>query len=248
MCSNPSLVALFTDFGVGSHYIGQVKARLLGDGVKQPIIELCSDAPVFDPFSSAYLLASFIGWLPADSLIVAVVDPGVGSNRLSLLAKLDNVWVIAPDNGLLSVAMQRSSFVSVQTIEFAPEKRSRTFDGRDLFAPVAARLCKSLSIPGESTTSDLLVGHDWPSHLFAIIYLDHYGNAVSGLFGDMINTNQKILACGVEVPFAETFSAVKRGDLFWYVNSNNLVEIAANCTRVDEQLLLEIGTPIEILS
>ncbi|MCW8890504.1 MAG: SAM-dependent chlorinase/fluorinase [Sedimenticola sp.] len=240
------MIALFTDFGVGSHYLGQVKARLLGEGVTLPIIDLCSDAPVFDPRSSAYLLASFLEYLPEYSIVLAVVDPGVGSARRAILAQMDGHWVLAPDNGLLSIALKRSECVSLQTILLDLPHRSRTFDGRDYFAPAAARLCQCLPLPGEIMSPEHMVGYDWPDRSLAIIYIDHYGNAVSGLFGEMLSPNQKIVLNGIRINYAETFSSVNKGTAFWYVNANNLIEIAVNSGSAAEKYALTIGSPLEI--
>lgn len=246
MSKTPELLALFTDFGIGSHYLGQVKARLLGEGVSQPIIDLCSDAPAFNPRASAYLLASFLPSMPKRTLFVAVVDPGVGGDRRAILVKDESCWFIGPDNGLLSRVAAKSAQVVIQTIELPDlPVRSRTFDGRDYFAPAAALLCRNATLSGENVAAESLVGADWPAQLPEIIYLDGYGNGVTGLVGSGLSQSSMLRVAGLSIPYAGTFSAVSPGTPFWYVNANGLVEVAVNCASAAELLGLEVGAAVE---
>ncbi len=246
--SSPDLIALFTDFGVGSHYLGQMKAALYGRRVYCPIVELCSDAPAFDPISSSYLLGSFLDYLPAGSLIIAVVDPGVGSDRRAILVKSERHWLLGPDNGLLAIAVQREKNVRLQTITLEKTNGSRTFDGRDLFAPAAAMLCQNEVVPGVEIQASSLIGIGWPVSVARIIYIDTYGNAVSGMAGDTVSKGQALRVNGVDIVYAATFSRVQPGCYFWYVNSNNLVEISVNSGSAADLLELGIGTRIEIVT
>jgi len=240
----PEMVFLFTDFGTGSHYVAQVKARLLSLGVKQPIVELCSDAPRFNPRASACLLASFPESLPGSALYLAIVDPGVGTSRRALLARDGNRCFVAPDNGLLSCVARRSGAFSLQTIGLDPPGRSRTFDGRDLFAPAAAMICRGEPVPGQPLAADELIGWGWRDTLAEVVYIDSYGNAVTGLSADSLRTESDLLVNGWRVPAAGTFAEVAVGSPFWYVNSNQLVEIAINRGSAARQLQIAIGTPV----
>ena len=248
MCPLPEMIALFTDFGIGSHYIGQVKARLLSLGVHQPIIELCSDAPPFNPRAAAYLLASFRKTLPVRTLYLAVVDPGVGTSRKVMVAQDGERLYMAPDNGLLSQVARCSSHFRAQSIDLDPPGRSRTFDGRDLFAPVAAMIARGEAVPGEPVSQIHMVGHDWPDRLSEVIYIDHYGNAVTGLPSDGIGLRGWLSVNGWRIGPAGTFAEMATGAPFWYVNSNGLLEIAVNQGSAADQLQVAIGTPLTIHS
>lgn len=246
MSQGPEQIALFTDFGVGSHYLGQLKARLLADGVTQPVIDLCADAPAFDPKASAYLLDSFLPYMPSATLFLCIVDPGVGSERRALLVKDERFWFLGPDNGLLARVVSRLGEVDIQTIELAElTSRSRTFDGRDFFAPAAALVCQGATLPGEPLRSDRLVGADWPAELPQVIYLDSYGNAVTGLSGWDLSGDLCLRVGGRTLKHADTFSSVAPGTPFWYVNANELVEIAVSCASAAQQLGLAVGTPVD---
>ncbi|MCW8905680.1 MAG: SAM-dependent chlorinase/fluorinase [Sedimenticola sp.] len=242
----PEMVLLFTDFGIGSHYVAQVKARLLSLGVSQPVIELCSDAPRFNPRAAAYLLASFRKQLPEHVLYLAVVDPGVGTPRRALLARDEQRLFVAPDNGLLSGVARRSEDFRVQSIELDPAGRSRTFDGRDLFAPAAAMLCRGEAVPGHHLPNNELLGRDWPDSLAEVVYIDAYGNAVTGLSPEALDGKGYLMANGWKVPPAATFAEVPVGSPFWYINSNEMVEISVNQGSAADRLHLEIGTPLGV--
>lgn len=246
MQKRPELISLFTDFGIGSHYLGQLKARLLSERVKQPVIDLCSDAPVFNPRASAYLLASFLPYIPPATLFLCVVDPGVGSDRRALLVKNSFFWFLGPDNGLLSRAVTHLTDAEIQTVEL-PElsDRSRTFDGRDYFAPAAALLCNGAAVPGKPVQPDNVIGADWPDQLPEVIYLDSYGNAVTGLSGRGLADDTGLRIAGRTLQHADTFSRVSPGTPFWYVNANGLVEIAVSCGNAAQQLGLSIGMRVE---
>ena len=225
-----------------------MKVALYGRRVSCPIVELCSDAPAFDPIASSYLLGSFLDYLPVGSLVIAVVDPGVGGGRRGILVKSERHWLLGPDNGLLVRAVQREKDVRIQTITLENPKGSRTFDGRDVFAPAAAMLCQNEAVPGVEIETSSLIGIGCPLSVARIVYIDSYGNAVSGMTGDTVWKGQTLRVNGVDVVFASTFSRVQPGCYFWYVNSNNLVEISVNSGSAADLLKLEVGTRIEIVT
>ena len=131
-------------------------------------------------------------------------------------------------------------------ITWTPEHLSASFHGRDVFAPVAARLARGEAPPGEPVQRDTVDRADWPDELARIVYVDRYGNAVSGHRADGIPTTAKLRAGGREVAHSETFSGVPPGSAFWYANSNGLIEIAVNQGRADTELGLGVGDPIAI--
>ena len=102
MCKT-TMIALFTDFGYQGPYVGQMKAVFGNSPDRISVIDLMHDAPVFNPKASAYLLAAIINYLPKETVVVAVIDPGVGSSRKALALNADGRWLVGPDNGLLEV-------------------------------------------------------------------------------------------------------------------------------------------------
>ena len=103
-------------------------------------------------------------------------------------------------------------------------------------------------MPLSAVESAALVGGDWPDCLPEIIYIDHYGNAFSGIRADAVADDALLSVDGVEIGYARTFSDIGRGQPFWYRNSIGLVEIAVNQGRADQLLRLEIGQTLEVVS
>ena len=134
------MIVLCTDFGLEGPYTGQVKAVLARAAPAVPVIDLFADLPAFRPQLAAYLLAAYGEAFVAGDVILAVVDPGVGGARAALAIEADGRWYVGPDNGLFEIVLRRAHAARCWRIEWRPAALSATFHGRDLFAPVAARL------------------------------------------------------------------------------------------------------------
>ncbi|MGE4281911.1 MAG: S-adenosyl-l-methionine hydroxide adenosyltransferase family protein [Magnetospirillum sp.] len=235
-------VFIFTDFGVSGPYVGQMHAALLKAGVTLDVVNLMADAPSFDPQSSAYLLAALLPHTSNDAVLLGVVDPGVGSQRQPLIVEADGRFLVGPDNGLFALAVRQVKTWRAWTMTWRPETLSASFHGRDLFAPVAAALARGQDPAGYGKPQQALIGQDWPDDLPHVIYVDHYGNAITGIKGDVIETDRVFDLGGRRIPWANTFSDVGHGQAFWYVNSIGLVEISVNCGSAGRDLNLEIGS------
>jgi S-adenosylmethionine hydrolase len=240
------MIVLFTDFGLAGPYSGQVKAVLQREAPSIPVIDLFADAPQRNPKSAAYLLAAYAAWFPPGTVFLAVVDPGVGSARAALAIEANGSWLVGPGNGLFEIVRRRAGQTRLFEITWRPTGLSESFHGRDLFAPVAARLARGEAPPGEPRASDFDRHPHWPDDLAEIVYIDHYGNAITGLRATMLSGDPRLLAGGRSIPRARTFSSVPAGSAFWYENSNGLAEIAVNMGRADAALGLTIGSAVEI--
>ena len=242
-------IALFTDFGLLGPYTGQTKAVLYRDAPGIPVVDLFADAPSRNPKASAYLLAAYAAWFPAGSVLLSIIDPGVGSTRAPLVVEADGRWYIGPDNGLFEIVLRRATAARAWEITWRPDALSDSFHGRDLFAPVAARLARGEAPPGRERALTEGRHTDWPDDLAEIVYIDHYGNALTGLRATELPHNAVLLvAAGRRVPHARTFSEVPRGAALWYRNSNDLAEIAVNLGRADRALALGIGSAVAVLA
>jgi len=125
---------------------------------------------------------------------------------------------------------------------------SASFHGRDLFAPVAARLARG-ELPAAMARPIAPASYPgWPDDLAEIVYIDHYGNALTGLRGEGVPGATRVAVGGREIGHAPTFAAVPEGAAFWYVNANGLVEIAVNRGRADRVLGLAVGSRVALLS
>ena len=242
------MIVLFTDFGLEGPYTGQVNAVLQESAPGVPVIQLFADAPAGQPKPASYLLAAYAAWFPAGTVLLCVIDPGVGSARRGLIAEAAGRFYVGPDNGLFELVLRRAASSRCWEIGWRPPALSASFHGRDLFAPVAGRLARG-EAPAALASPVVPRGYpDWPDDLAEIVYIDHYGNALTGLRGESLPPNARLVAGGHPVAHAETFSSVPSGAAFWYVNSNGLVEIAVNTGRADRALGLAVGSEVTILA
>jgi len=242
-----ALIVLFTDFGLEGPYIGQVKTVLRRVAPDVPVIDLFADLPAAKPKPAAYLLAAYGAWFPSDTVFLAIVDPGVGADRAAIAAKADSRWYVGPDNGLFEIVVRRAGGARYWEIAAPPVGVSATFHGRDLFAPVAGQLAQG-NMPAGRPRSKETVGYpDWPDDLPEIVYIDRFGNALSGLRAEFLPDRARLVAAGRVLERRRTFSDVPAGEAFWYENSNGLAEIAVNAGRADAALGLAIGSPITVL-
>ncbi len=246
MPHRPTLVAIFTDFGLPGPYHGQLHAVLAAAGVQQPVIQLMADAPRFNPRASAYLLSALARDMPKGTLFVSVVDPGVGGDRHPIVVRDSGQWFVGPDNGLLSQVARRSGEGQAEIIEWRPDRLSVSFHGRDLFAPVAASICLEKYAPGKDIALDSMVGAEWPADLPQIIYVDDFGNAITGLRASSHTDVDWLAVDGTRIQRARTFSEVTVGTEFWYENSHGLIEIAVNQGSASQRLKIGVGSMIEI--
>jgi S-adenosylmethionine hydrolase len=241
------MIVLFTDFGLAGPYTGQMKAVLRRDAPASDIIDLFADAPAGDPRAGAYLLAAYATWFPPGTIVLCVIDPGVGGARAPLLIEADQRWYVGPENGLFELVLRRARTARCFEITWRPAQLSASFHGRDLFAPVAAMLARGERPAAQERPADRQ--SDWPDDLAEIVYLDHYGNALTGLRARSVPaTATLVLGDKSRVAHAATFSSVPEGAAFWYENSNGLVEIAVNRGRAAEALHLAIGSTLTIES
>lgn len=238
------MIFLFTDFGAADVYAGQVRARLLRElTLPVPIIDLLHDAPAFDACAGAHLLCALSQQFEPSDVCLAVVDPGVGSARDAVAVKAAGCWYLGPDNGVLSVVAARTQDASCYSIRAPNLRLSASFHGRDLFAPVAAQLARndaSVLIPKQRLEVEFPA-----ADLARIIYIDHYGNAMTGLRATDSATQGRLRVAGMTLSHARTFSAAATGELFWYTNSIGLVEIACNKASAAALLGLTIGAAAE---
>ncbi len=248
------VIVLFTDFGLP--YTGQIKAVLHRDAPDASIIDLFADAPAHNPRASAYLLASYVDEFPKGAVFLAVVDPGVGGMRGPGVLKAGGRWYVGPDNGMFEMIIRRCPGEPLEKprwweINWRPDGMSATFHGRDLFAPTAARIAAIGGLADKEPEGSMErpvsgIRHlDWPDDLYEIIYIDSFGNAVTGIRAAALPPDAGVSVGGHRLKRARTFSDVLPAQAFCYENANGLIELAVNQGRADAVLGLEIGSQVE---
>lgn len=202
------------------------------------------DAPNFCIEPAAHLLAALAPEYPRGSVFLTVVDPGVGGKRDAIVVRVDGRTFIGPDNGLLSVLWQRARRRSCYRIAWRPKRLSTSFHGRDLFAPVAAALERGRPPRGwlsAKRSPDIVLD---PEDLAQVIYVDHYGNCMTGIRAQSLSRNARLLAGRRGLHYARTFEDARGA--FWYENSLGLAEISVPRGNAARALGLRVGYAIRI--
>lgn len=240
------MVVLFTDFGWQDPYVGQMKAVLLQIEPTVPVVDLLHAVPDFNAHAGAQLLDALRRGFPSGAVFLCVVDPGVGGPRQALVVEADGQWFVGPDNGLLSIVAGRAQATRCWRIDWRPEQLSNSFHGRDVFAPIAA------AIAAGRFPNDKLSGIEAPEVRFdlaelpRVIYLDHYGNAWTGIRGEVLADESRLEVKGKVLERKSVFHEAGKGEAFWYVNSSGLIEIAVNRGSAAELLGLRVGDLVRV--
>lgn len=240
------MIVLFTDFGADDIYVAQVKAVLAQHAPGQLVLDLLHRAPSFDPRAGAHLLAALQSSFPAGAVFMAVVDPGVGGERDAVVLEADGKCYVGPDNGLLSVVAARAARVRTSRVVWRPPALTASFHGRDLFAPVAAWIAAGTLSAGATEETSGLAVRLGPDDLAEIVYVDHYGNLITGLRAASLRRNAAIVAGKHTLRYARVFTDAQAGSAFWYENSVGLVEIAVNAGSAAALLGIAVGEQLQV--
>jgi S-adenosyl-L-methionine hydrolase (adenosine-forming) len=209
-----------------------------------PVVDALHDAPDFGIEPAAHLLSALAPEYPRGSIFLAVVDPGVGGKRDAIVMRADGRWLVGPDNGLLSIVWQRARRRKCFRVAWRPKRLTSSFHARDLFAPVAAALAMKRPPKGwlePKRSPDLLLD---PADLARVIYIDHFGNCMTGIRAEKLARSARLRAGTRVLPHARTFE--EAGGPFWYENSIGLVEIAVPRASAASLLRLRVAYPIRI--
>lgn len=238
------MIVLFTDFGSRDPYVGQLKARLAEHAPGQQVVDLLHEVPDFNPHAGAHLLAAFAPVFQPGSVFVGVVDPGVGTPRDAVVVMAGGRWFVGPDNGLLSIVAARHTDTRVWRISWRPAGLSPTFHGRDLFAPIAADIARGEFPAARLTSTDTLKVEFDAGDLARVIYIDHYGNAWTGMRD--VSRDARVSAGGAMFSHADSFGFVERAAGFWFINSVGLLELAVNRGSAAATYGLKVGDPVAV--
>lgn len=260
--SSPAIITLTTDFGPSSRYIGAMKGVILSINPFATIVDLSHAVPARDIRAGAITLAETAPWYPAGTIHVAVIDPGVGSKRRIVYAQIGQHHYIAPDNGLLSrlAMMERpSKMISVEEPKHWMPAVSRTFHGRDIMSPVAARLSLGLAPEELGPPQPQLVEIPWaeveqvPNRIEGeVIEVDSFGNLITNITRAMLdglpNRDGVLVTCeehetqGIFATFADqppmTFMA--------HVGSTGRLELAIVDENASAMLGVKVGAPVRV--
>lgn len=257
------IITLLSDFGSRDGYVAAMKGMILRINPQALVVDLSHEIEVHDIMAGAIVLASAYPYFPLGTIHVAVVDPGVGGRRRALIVETSGGVFVGPDNGIFTLVYDREAHIRVVAVEnpklIAPTV-SRTFHGRDVFAPVAAYL--SLGVPVERfgprvdqgakvsfarphVAGDTLEGE--------VIHIDRFGNLVTNISKDLFarfvgQERPRIQLAGRDVsgPY-EAYEKGRAGEIFGIFGSSDLLEISMRETHAGKVLGLERGTPVRVV-
>jgi S-adenosylmethionine hydrolase len=235
-----SIITLLTDFGTQDYFVAAMKGAILSINSNASIVDITHEIPPQDVRAGAFNLLATYRDFPSGTIHIGVVDPGVGSARRGIAVSCAGQFFVGPDNGLFSWICEREE--SFRAVELSNEKffrhpLSRTFHGRDIFAPVAAALSNGVAVAELGPMIDDLIRleslapqtADDGSIEAIIIHIDRFGNCITNLTREHFVAGTTLIVSDREVSaFREFFSEGERNgdDLFCLVGSAGFVEIA----------------------
>jgi S-adenosylmethionine hydrolase len=264
------IITLTTDFGTSDHYAGTMQGVILGIAPSAHIVDISHDVQPFEITDGAFTIAEAYPYFPKKTIHVVVVDPGVGSTRRPLLAEMGGQYFIAPDNGVLSMIFRReeargqvrgqAKVRHITNDRYFLKPLSRTFHGRDVFAPVAAHLASGVPPAkfGKRIEDHLRLTFQQPfrtgKHAWtgSILKVDRFGNLITNLHIDEfpnIKTRAFGLNAGLQTVsrFALTFAECPPGEIFVLVGSSGYLEVATNQGSAAKALGCGAGSPVELV-
>jgi len=259
-----AVVTLLTDFGTQDEYVGLLKGAILSVDPHAVIVDLCHAIAPQDVRAAAWMLRASFAFFPAGSIHLAIVDPGVGTHREIVAARCQGHILLAPNNGLLWPVLEACSSVPLRRVENQSLFRnpvSRTFHGRDIFAPVAGHL--SQGMPFQQVGAELMherlevldpQGH--PSVTAdgvqgTVVAIDRFGNLITNIgVNDLAALRSEkvsiVLAHHRINGFAETYAGNPLSEPVAVIGSRNCLEIAVNCGSAAERLGIGKGAPVMV--
>ncbi|BDQ33792.1 SAM hydrolase/SAM-dependent halogenase family protein [Pseudodesulfovibrio portus] len=258
----PRTIGLITDFGLTDPYVGQMKAVLAKKAPHCPVVDISHGVEPFNVAQAGFFLAASYVHFPDDAVILAVVDPGVGTGRRIVGVEIGDRLLIAPDNGLLTLALKfawsEARAYDLSRAVDAPKKVSHTFHGRDVFAPLAAWFAlggKPASL-GEEIAPEDMVTRTWSEPNISadrarchVLHIDRFGNCVLNLEAGSLGTPAALRLtspAGGPLAYATRYADMPEGDPGLLEGSQGFLEIAVNQRSAAKRFGLSMGDEIEL--
>jgi len=257
-----SIITLLTDFGTGSPYVAAMKGVILSINPAVTIIDLTHAIPAQDIREGAAVLEDVAGRFPDGTIHVVVVDPGVGTERAIVYARIGTQQFLAPDNGVLSLLARRvtpSEVIRLANRAYWLEKISATFHGRDIMAPVAAHLSLGIAPRELGPAHEMLGWLPWSGPARhqdriegAVLRIDSFGNLITNITADMLagrpTDGRACVVCNIYETWGiyRTYGDQPRGTLIALIGSNGCLELSVVGESAAEQLGVAVGEPVVV--
>ena len=258
------VITITTDFGHKGPFAAVMQGVIIGRFPDARIIDLAHDIPAQWPPEAGFWVSRSYEYFPVGSVHVAIVDPGVGTERDILIVEHDEHFFLAPDNGLLARMLDDTDGARVYKLDMNAlaslgiSSPSATFHGRDIFAPIAAELAAGRTTPaaiGKETSEWIPAWLENPEVtagkvVGVIVTVDSFGNLISNIDGDLIRDFNEPMAHigGHEIPMLQTYGRAQPGDYLALVNSFGVIEIARAEGNAADGLGADRGAPVTIVN
>jgi S-adenosylmethionine hydrolase len=266
-------IFLLTDFGTADTYVGIVKAVILSIAPYSPIVDLTHEIPPQDVRAGAFALMTAVPYLPENAVVLAVVDPGVGTDRRPIAVQVGQQRFVGPDNGLLSWAISDytapapgvgseigKQIVVLDRPQFWLPNVSATFHGRDIFGPVAAHMACGVRLDCVGSPTDAMVTIPFPEPQIVrdeatqiqtvtgeIIHVDRYGNMISNLRVSDLPLNPWVTVGNEAIPgVVENYQVAGASDVIALIGSAGFLEIAVRNGSAADYLKLGVGARVTV--
>ena len=253
------VIALLTDFGLRDHYVAAMKGVMLGICPEATFLDITHEIAPQDVLGGALELEAVVPYLPPGTVVVGVVDPGVGSSRRGIALEAGALRFVGPDNGLFSLAVARTPARAVEITNhaFMRDLVSRTFEGRDRFAPAAARLAGGAQVRECGPAASDLVVLTMPTPVVTaegidgvVLRADRFGNLITNIRRDDLS----VVGLGASVTVADatidalsvTYADAPHGALCALVGSTERLEIAVNGGSAAVSLGVSRGAAVQV--
>src|SRR6516162_3657538 len=255
------VIAMLTDFGTRDHYAGTMKGVALGICSDVTLVDISHDIAAHDVLGGALELAAAYRYFPAGTIFLVVVDPGVGSTRRGIAADTGDYSFVAPDNGVLTAVLDdhpAKRIVELTERKYTRPTVSRTFEGRDRFAPAAAWLAKGIDLTALGRTAGAIHRLEIPrptvedDHIDGqVLRVDRFGNLITNIDR---RTFEKLAHSPLEIRIGEhqvsrvvsTYADASAGEICALLGSTDHLEVAANGANAAEALDLRRGAPVHV--
>ncbi len=256
------LITLTTDFGIGSPYVAEMKGVILSISPAARIVDIAHNIGPQNVRQAAIIMAEATTWFPSGTIHVAVIDPGVGTERRIIYIQIGDQQYIAPDNGVLSRLTSKtrpSQIIALANSEHWLPSVSSTFHGRDIMAPVAAQLSLGMEPDRLGPTCTEIMELDWPppqsdpnSIRGEVTWIDGFGNLITNIPTAALPVLTDRSSATVEIGsrtisgIARTYGERPAGELVAIVGSSGFIEIAVVNSSAATTLRAGVGAPVRI--
>jgi S-adenosyl-L-methionine hydrolase (adenosine-forming) len=255
------IITLTTDFGDRDWFVGTMKGIILGINPDCVMVDITHEIAGGDIWAGAFALAAAYRYFPTGTIHMAVVDPGVGSERRAMVIQTERGYFVGPDNGVLSLALRKERLLEAHVLrneQYFRRPVSVNFHGRDVFAPIAAHLSRGVALSELGPAVSDYVELEWPEIQTGVegirgqvVYIDRFGNVITNIENQLIavrNLESIIITAGTaRLALGNCYQAVAPGKPVGLLGSHGYLEIAVNGGAAEKLLGLRLGDQIAIL-